>query len=164
MNSLKYHKLMGKIGLEMKTYKSGKKKDSFSPFRPATKEDEGELKDLLGYLFERFVQVVSEGRKISPEKIKGFEAGIFHSGQALENGLIDKIGYLEDAIAEAKTLAKIEKSSVIRYKKKTGALDGLLMQMKGGAMTAIPNPAAFLPPNGELLYLEQKLMPLSNNN
>jgi ClpP class serine protease len=98
-----------------------------------------------------------------PEKIQGFEARIFSSEEALANGLIDKIGYLENAFAEAMSLAKIQRASLVRYETRKGFFNGLLMKTKIGSFPEM-NPAAFLPPTGEMLYLDTRFLPLTNKN
>lgn len=162
-HGLDLSELFKKVGVKMFSYKSGRLKDIGSSDRPPTQEEQERMQNLINYYYKRFVQIVSDGRKMTPEKIQGFEAGIFNSEEALANGLIDKIGYLEDAFAEAKSLAKIQHASLIRYETRKGFIDNLLMKTKIGSFSEM-SPATFLPPVNELLYLNLELMPLMNKN
>ena len=70
--------------------------------------------------YERFVDVVATGRrtKLTRDQVKQLADGsIYNAKEALENNLIDKIGYLQDAIQSAKDLANIKKAKVIEYEK-----------------------------------------------
>jgi len=101
----------------------------------ATKE-RGIVQDLVDEMFNRFKDIVREGRpKLDDKAIEDVTTGqVFTANQAIAFGLIDKIGFLEDAIARAVTLAKLEEESVrvIQYKKPQGLFDELL----GGASQA----------------------------
>ena len=86
---------------------------------PATKE-RGIVQDLVDEMFNRFKDIVREGRpKLDDEAIEDVTTGqVFTANQAITSGLIDKIGFLEDAIARAVVLANLEEESVrvIQYK------------------------------------------------
>lgn len=111
--------LMEKIGLTDQTIKSGDKKDMGSPFRPMTEEDKRILKTVIDGLYDRFLDVILEGRKGSgftkAELRKIADGRIFSATQALELKLIDSIGYLDDAIDAAKKAAGIKEARVITY-------------------------------------------------
>jgi protease-4 len=87
-------------------------------------------------MFNRFKDIVREGRpKLDDKAIEDVTTGqVFTANQAKTSGLIDKIGFLEDAIARAVVLANLEEESVrvIQYKKPQGLFDELL----GGASQA----------------------------
>ena len=95
----------------------------------ATKE-RGIVQDLVDEMFDRFKDIVREGRpKLDDKAIEDVTTGqVFTANQAITSGLIDKIGFLEDAIARAVVLANLEEESarVIQYKKPQGLFDELL--------------------------------------
>ena len=69
---------------------------------------------------ERFIEVIAEGRKakLTIEQIRKLaDGGIFGAKEAKEEKLIDDIGYLDEAIELAKSLAKIDKAQVVQYRK-----------------------------------------------
>ena len=96
--------LLEKIGLEANTITSGPRKDMGSPFRTMTDEERGIFHSVIMSFYERFLNVIHEGRKnLSPETIRKFADGRIYSGeQATAIGLVDGIGYLDDAIDVAK--------------------------------------------------------------
>ena len=92
--------LFEKIGIEDETVKSGGKKDITSPFRPFSEEEKKIFQEIIDSLFQNFVDVLKSGRKkLSTEEIQKIADGrIYTAQQALKLKMIDKIGYLEDAI------------------------------------------------------------------
>jgi len=69
----------------------------------------------------QFVGVVSAGRNLDVEEVKKIADGRIYTGkQAVEAGLVDQLGYLEDAIIMAKKTAGIEEATVVRYKRLYG--------------------------------------------
>ena len=111
-----FSKLLDKIGVEMITVKSGARKDMLSPYKPMDPEDQKIFQSLIDNSYNRFVKLVSEGRKMDETKVRSLADGrIYNADDALANGLIDNIGYMNDAFKLAKELAKIEKASLVRY-------------------------------------------------
>ena len=110
--------LFAKIGVQEETIKSGDKKDIWSPFRPSTPEEREIMQTIIDQLHERFVKVVLAGREslLSKEEIERLADGrIFTAGQALELKLIDRVGYLDDAVKEMKKTLKLEEAKLITY-------------------------------------------------
>ena len=111
-----------KLGVVPVTVKSGRKKDWPSSFRVPTDEELQYMRDkLITPALDRFVEVVAEGREGSltraeVEKIAE-EAGIYGAKEALEEKLIDEIGYLDEAIKLVKSLAGIGDARVVQYRK-----------------------------------------------
>ncbi len=111
--------LMEKIGVQDEVIMSGDKKDSTLPFHPLSPEEKKLLQGIIDSLYQRFVTVVEESRPEADLKDhKDLTDGrVFDAQQALDLGLVDEIGYLEDAIELAKKEAEIEKARVIVYKR-----------------------------------------------
>ena len=92
--------LLEKIGVSASYVKSGEFKDMGSPFRSIRPEERALFQDLIDRFFGRFVELVARSRKLDEAKVRSFADGrIYTAGEALSLGLIDQIGYLEDAIA-----------------------------------------------------------------
>lgn len=107
---------MGKIGARMNTIKSGDMKDSGSPFREMNERDRAVFQGLIDSMYENFLAVVKAGRPgIAADKLRSLADGrVYTAAQAKEAGLIDEIGTLQDAIAAAKSAAKLDgKNSVV---------------------------------------------------
>jgi protease-4 len=113
--------LEDKLGILPVIIKSGKKKDVPSSFRvPEPNELEYLDRKLIQPAIERFVEVVAAGRKdvLTLPDVKVLADGsIFGAKEALNAKLIDKIGYLDDAIEMVKSLAHIDQAQVVRYRK-----------------------------------------------
>jgi protease-4 len=91
-------KLLDRVGVSFKTIKSGQFKDILSFDRPLSQEEGQILQSLIDNSYEQFVQVVAQGRKLSPATVRSFADGrIFTGQQALELGLVDRLGTEADA-------------------------------------------------------------------
>lgn len=89
-----------KLGIQHEIIKSGEHKDINSPSREMTEEERAINQVQIDELFDKFVNVVAEGRGMTEEEVLAIADGQVYTGkQALENGLIDEIGYYEDALA-----------------------------------------------------------------
>lgn len=110
--------LLNKLGVQVNVIKSGAMKDSGSLLRDM-KDTERELfQDVIDTYYERFLQIVFSGRKevIPMERLKTLADGrIYTAPQALEEKLVDKIGYFRNAKAEAMTMAGIKQAKIIAY-------------------------------------------------
>jgi protease-4 len=110
--------LLGKLGVEEQTVKSGDKKDIFSLFRRATPEEERLAQDIINQLHGRFLDVVMErpGNRLSREELSRLADGrIYTARQALQARLIDGAGYLDDVISGMRTQIRDEKARVVSY-------------------------------------------------
>jgi protease IV len=102
-------KLLDKVGVSFKIIKSGPYKDILSFDRDLTNEEENILQQLIDSTYDQFVETVAEGRKLSVETVKSFADGrIFSGKQALELGLVDRLGSEKDAFRWACELVKLD--------------------------------------------------------
>ena len=121
MSSLNLSELYKKIGIEDSTIKSGQYKDIGSTSKKMTKEDQLILQSLVDDSYNRFVDVVAKGRGKDVSEVKTLADGrIYDGAQAKENGLVDQIGYYEDALEALKKDYQIEDAEVFQYS--TGSL------------------------------------------
>jgi len=111
--------LMGKIGLDIEVIKSGQNKDMGSPFRQSTEEEQKIFQDLINELGGRFINLVAKHRKINQNILSDIStARVYLAREALQLRLVDKIGYLNDAVLQAKKLAGLnEDCKVIVYRR-----------------------------------------------
>jgi protease IV len=135
----------GKISEE--SIKSHDLKGMGSIFKPLSDEEKVIFQGLVNDAFDRFKEVVLSGRpKLqqpaagdASEQLEKVATGqIFTARQALDFGLADKEGFLEDAIERCLELAQLEEKDVrVVYFKQQGRLfDGLLMEGGGPAIDA----------------------------
>lgn len=108
--------LLNRFGVETELVKTGRLKDLWSPFRPATAEEARIMQALLDDFHRRFVAVVAAGRNFDPATAQRLGDGrLFTATQALDLNLVDQLGYLDDAFNRAKELAGIETARIIMY-------------------------------------------------
>jgi protease-4 len=119
--------LMDKLGVKTEVVKSGRHKDLASAFRSLGRDEREILQNVLDNVHEQFITAVAEGRKMLREDvIKIADGRIFTGEQALEVGLIDELGNLEDAITVAAKLSGIRGEPVLVRKKEHFSLINLL--------------------------------------
>ncbi len=108
--------LMDKVGVEGEMVKSGHWKDFWSPFRAATPEEKQMMQEVIDSYYRGFVEVVAQGRKMNTQEVRRVADGrIFTAIQAKDLGLVDSLGYLDDAIKIAQKQAGLEEARVVRY-------------------------------------------------
>ncbi|HEX6986437.1 MAG TPA: signal peptide peptidase SppA [Planctomycetaceae bacterium] len=120
--------LAEKVGVESDSLQTGELKDSLNPFRPLSEKEEEVWRVILADAFDRFVEVIDANRKaLDGEKVRALATGqIFTAGQAAEAGLIDRIGFEEDALAALRERLDLDRARVVEYEFPTGLLDLLL--------------------------------------
>jgi protease-4 len=110
--------LLGKLGVATSTIKSGEHKDMGSPFRKLTPEERAIFQSVIDNLQRQFVAKVVERRKIPLETATPLADGrIYTADQALAHRLIDRIGYMPDAVEAAKRAAGITEARVVVYRR-----------------------------------------------
>lgn len=108
--------LFNKYGIKKEVIKSGAMKDIMSSSRQMTDEERKVLQDWIDESFDRFVNVVMEGRNMDEATVRKIADGRIYSGrQALENGLIDEIAWPEEVLGKLKEENGLEKAQVIKY-------------------------------------------------
>lgn len=117
--------LMDKIGVDVEVSKTGKNKDMGSPFRQATTEEKQIIQNMIDRLGQRFLDLIAEHRRIDSQRLKDIStARIFLAEDALKLGMIDRVGYIREAVSEAKKLAKLpDNAKVVVYRRSEFADD-----------------------------------------
>src|SRR4028119_1495998 len=102
-------RLLDKVGVSFKVIKSGPYKDILAFDREVTEPEKKILQELIDTSYQQFVQTVADGRKLAVETVKSFADGrIFTGQQALELGIVDRLGTEEDARRWAAELAGLD--------------------------------------------------------
>lgn len=109
--------LLDKVGVKDQTLTAGKNKDLGSPLKPLAPEQRAILQGVLDSMHARFIGLVRERRpKLNADDVaRATDGRIFTADQALEIGLVDRIGYLDDAIAVARQRAGVTEARVVVY-------------------------------------------------
>lgn len=120
--------LAEKLGVESDSLKTGELKDSLNPFRPLSEKEEEVWRVILADAFDRFVDVIDSNRtQLDEKEVRALATGqVYTATQAVESGLVDRIGYEEDALAALKQQLELDRARIIEYEFPTGLLDLLM--------------------------------------
>jgi protease-4 len=137
MSFANLQELFEKIGLEPVIIKSGKHKDIGYPTRAITAEEKQLLQDMLDDVYHQFLEAIIQGRGMEEEKLRQLADGrIFSGRQALELGLVDELGSMQDALELAAELSGIkERPLVVIEQEERFSLKSLL---RGAVQDIIP--------------------------
>ncbi|MBE9009269.1 signal peptide peptidase SppA [Pseudanabaenaceae cyanobacterium LEGE 13415] len=131
-------RLLEKVGVSFKVIKSGPYKDILSFDRELTDPEQKILQELIDISYSQFVRTVAESRNLSEETVRTFADGrIFTGQQAVELGVVDRLGTEEDARRWACELVNLdpektktynfeEKKSLVNRFTSNDRLDGLI--------------------------------------
>ena len=99
-----------KIGVSALTLSAGEGKDEMNPFRAWQPDEQKQYQTLINFYYNHFVEIVSTDRSIEREKVvQTLGAKVFPAPEALNLGLVDKIGYTRNrALTELAQIAGIE--------------------------------------------------------
>jgi protease-4 len=138
--------LMERWGIEDQTVAAGAHKDAGSPLRRMTRDERRIFEGVVGDLHDRFQQVVTEGRpKLDRLRVEALADGrIYSARQALENGLVDQIGSLEDSIGHLEKQLGVSESVVVSYHRRHEWRQNLYTR------APVPSPAAHPAAHGAL--------------
>jgi len=148
--------LLEKIGVESTPITSGPHKAMGSFAKPMTEEERAIWQRLIDENFDRFKQIIREGRKKefadNPGELDRLATGqIYTANEALANKLIDTIGFLDDAIDRASELADLASDyKAIQYKPKLSVMETLLDSrapntlLSGKTLTEVTTPKIYL--------------------
>ena len=113
--------LFAKIGVTSDPIKSGPNKDIGNPGRPMTDAERAILQGMVNSFYDQFVQVVARGRSLPEEQVRTLADGRVYTGlDAKKAGLVDEVGYLEDALRDAMSMASIKDATIIGYDRGDG--------------------------------------------
>ncbi len=133
-------RLLEKVGVSFKVVKSGPYKDILAFDRELTEPEQHILQELIDTSYLQFVQTVAEGRNLSVEQVKTFADGrIFTGQQALELGVVDRLGTEEDARRWAAELVGLdpEKTKCYTLEERKPFLSRLLNNRKSNQSSLI---------------------------
>jgi protease-4 len=108
--------LLEKIGVSADYITSGPRKDMGSPFRALTPDERAIFQSVIDRLYGRFVSLIVSERRLDEARVRSFADGrIYTAAEALDLGLVDQIGYLEEAVALAREMAGLKTATVVTY-------------------------------------------------
>ena len=153
---------MEKIGVKAVAIKSGELKDLGSPLHDLREEEQKVLEGIINQFYEQFLSVVLKGRKeIEEQKLRSLADGrVYTAEEALQENLIDRVGYPEDGIKWAKEIAGVEKARVVMYHRPSGYKANVYSSTMGneeivGALVNVELPDWLTSDGAQFLYLWQ---------
>lgn len=133
-------KLAQKVGLHYDMVKTNRFSDFGNMMRSMTPGEKALMQANIERGYELFVSRCAVGRGMTPEAIKKVAEGRVWTGeQALGLGLVDKLGYIDDAIEVAANMAGISEYSVVSYPEKKDPFTSLMEELSGGAQSMMQN-------------------------
>jgi protease-4 len=161
MQTLSVAGTMDKLGIKAVAIKSGELKDLASPLKDLSDREKQLLQEVVLQHYERFLAAVLAGRStLSDHTLRPLADGrIFTAEQALDHGLIDKIGYPQDAVTWAKELAAVKRTQVVIYQRpydhKPNMYASAKSPVEAGALVNIQLPLWLKSEGSQFLYLWQ---------
>lgn len=122
-----------KFGVKSDSLTTGPFKDSLNMFKPLSEADRELWGAIMDDSFDRFVEIVAEGRKGLDEetvRTKLATGQVFTANQALENGLIDEIAFDDEVVDKLQEDLGLSKVRVVKYTFTPTVLDVLLGNVK----------------------------------
>ena len=120
-----------KLGVAMESVGSNKHSDMFSLMRPFDNAELAYMQASVEDIYESFVNLVATSRNMDPARVDEIAQGrVWTGADALQIGLVDEIGTLEDAIAYAAALADFHSSEeykVVGYPKPLTLVEEFMM-------------------------------------
>jgi protease-4 len=123
-----FQELNKKIGIRTIVFKSGAFKDLGNPDRPMLPQEAAIFQQFIAEAYGRFVDIVAQGRRIDRTRVLQIADGRIYTGQQAKRlGLVDSLGHLPEAVAEAQKRAGLKQARVVEYDG-----EGLLRSLLGG--------------------------------
>lgn len=120
------------IGINAEQVQTNANASGYSVFEPLDDKYKAVVLESIEDVYGTFLQRVADGRKMSTAQVDAIAQGRIWTGtDALKNGLVDKLGGLDDAIKHAATLAKIKDFRTENYPEYETNFEDLLANMSG---------------------------------
>lgn len=127
-----------KLGITFDFAKTNKHADIMTMFRPLTAEEKDIIQIGVENIYDDFITKVGEGRGMTKEQVDSIGQGRVWTGlDAKKIGLVDEIGGIDEAIAIAKDLAKLDDYNLVDYPKLKDPIEQFMLSITEGAETKI---------------------------
>jgi protease IV len=110
---------LGRFGVDVRGLSvGGEFADAYDVSQSWTPEQRTKISAQMDRIYDDFIARVARGRDLAPARVREIAKGrVWTGAQALDLGLVDQLGGLEEAIAKARELAKIPADARIRLKR-----------------------------------------------
>ena len=150
--------LLGKVGVEFSVFKGGRLKDMSGFWRMPTDEEADKMQSLISEMYDLFVSVVSDSRRMTDEQARELATGeVYTARQAQQHGLIDLQGSFNDAVDMAMKVSGARRR-IKHFRPKRSFMDrfGLPGRPGGAYLPALESLAALA--SGGIYFLEPGMM------
>ena len=137
--------LNDKLHVNITAVNSNRHADMYGMMRPLDKQETDMMQATVESIYEKFTALVADGRDMKVEDVDAIAQGrVWTGAQALEIGLVDAIGTLEDALRHAAMMADAENGlgsfHLVEYPKPQTTLDMLNAHLTGEELIKIAEP------------------------
>ena len=157
-------KLAANNGLTWDIVKTARFADINTVSRPKNPQELANIQRIVDRIYDRFITKVADSRKLPKNKVQEIAQGRVWSGTAAKQlGLVDDIGGLEDAVAEAAKQAKLgDDWQLEEYPKRRSFEEQILARLSG---VRVLQPAAKLDPlTAEVKKMQEELAAIRSMN
>jgi len=147
-----FEQALNKVGIASDGTGTTKMAGAENPTLPLAPELEQSIQLSVEEGYGRFIHIVAEGRKMEPDRVKQVAEGrVWDGANALDLGLIDELGSLDDAIAAAAELAKLADYSPVYIREISSPGQQMLQKIGVLSLSVLKRPQFNLPGNTNLL-------------
>lgn len=134
-----------KLHVNMTSINSNKHSDMYGLMRPLDNDETAHMQASVENIYDKFTNIVAQGRNMNVEEVDAIAQGrVWTGAQALEIGLVDKIGSLDDAIIHAAMIVDkencLDNIQVVEYPKPVTTMEMITSLLTGEEVTEIPTP------------------------
>ncbi|WP_405399283.1 signal peptide peptidase SppA [Maribacter sp. Asnod2-G09] len=127
--------LAGDIGINAEQVGTNKNAVDYSLFEPMQESFKNQIQESIEETYQTFLQRVSEGRNMTMAQVDSVAQGRVWSGtEALEVGLVDELGNLDDAIEAAAELASLSSYGVKKFPKYKSGFERFMEDLEGASL------------------------------
>jgi protease-4 len=136
--------LEGHLGITHDTLSRGRNAGLFSPWTPFSETQREAVHAMMADVYDAFTSKAAESRGLSADDIEAAAQGRLWTGrQALERGLVDRLGGLTEALARAEELAELRPEEaddleIVEFPPPMNIIEWFMDEMTGGAQAALP--------------------------
>jgi protease IV len=136
------HGLYDKLGITKEILTRGQHADIFSEYRPWNDEERAKFRSMMVAFYQDFIKRAAEGRKKSVEQIDAIAQGrVWTGSEALDRGLVDRLGGLDVALGVAKERAHIgrdQEVNLVVLPERKGLIETILERQDEGVGAGLP--------------------------
>lgn len=114
--------------------------NGISPMQPLPDHVKQIIQMNVENTYQRFINLVAEGRGLTPEQVDKIAQGrVWIGTDAVKNGLVDKLGDLDQAFVEAAKMAKLSEFKIVKIQPELSARDKLIREFFSETLALVPS-------------------------